>query len=177
VDSKTRIENFIKAGFAGFFLIFITACGGSKSSRIDQKSAIQNSELQNPFFDRVPKIRLPPERGIFTLGEDTIFTKTHYLGDTIEAVYYFTVIKEPLKILQVHPGCQCTAPIYPKDSIRPGQIDSIVLILYSKKVHIGRFSKSAYVLNAIKEVDYYIIGELIVLPEGIKPKKVRYRNR
>lgn len=126
---------------------------------------------------REPVIAQTPDKGIFTLGSDTIFTKTHYLGDTIEAVFYFTVIKEPLKILQVHPGCQCTAPIYPKDSIQPGQIDSIVLMFYSKKVHAGQFLKYAYVLNAVKEVDYFISGKVLDLPAGIKPKRVRYTNK
>jgi len=172
VDNKGRLYPLLKAGFAGFFFIHTIACHSLK--RIDPKKRAYHSKNQ---IIGTPLLKEIPEKGIFTLGSDTIFTKTHYLGDTIEAVFYFTVLKEPLKILQVHPGCQCTAPIYPKDTIQPEQIDSIVLMFYTKKVHAGRFTKYAYVLNAVKEVDYFILGEVLELPKGIRPKRVRYTNR
>jgi len=147
---------------------------------VEQKESGHHSKnltVHSPSSKNNPEIAKTPDKGIFTLGSDTIFTRTHYLGDTIEAVFYFTVIKEPLKILQVHPGCQCTASIYPKDTIQPGQTDSIVLVFYTKKIHAGHFTKYAYVLNAVKEVDYFILGEVLELPTGIKPKKVRYTNK
>ena len=88
------------------------------------------------------------ESGIQTLQGDTIHFGTCNMGDTIEAVFRFRIEgSEKLMIRQVHPGCQCTVPLYPKDSMAPGTIDSIVLALHTRNLHPGPVEKYAIVIN------------------------------
>ena len=116
--------------------------------------------------------------GITTLGRDTIFFDGMRQGDTVEAVFHFmNAGKEKFKIWQVHPGCQCTAPVYPKDSLAAGHIDSIVLVFYSAHTEPGEFDKAAIVLNPFGEVNYHIIGTLLPLGEKRLNRKFRVSNQ
>jgi hypothetical protein len=99
-------------------------------------------------------------------------------GDTVEAVFHFmNAGLEKFKIWQVHPGCQCTAPIYPKDSLMPGHIDSIVLVFYSVHTEPGEFDKAAIVLNPFGEVNYHIMGSLLAKEEKRGNRKYRVSNQ
>jgi hypothetical protein len=102
------------------------------------------------------------ETQIQTLGGDTLFFGTCNPGDTIEAVFVFTVKgTEKLMIRQVHPGCQCTVPQYPKDSMAPGTKDSIVLALHTRNLHAGPVEKFAIVINTGPERMFYLMGEIL----------------
>jgi hypothetical protein len=116
--------------------------------------------------------------GITTLGKDTVFFEGMRKGDTVEAVFHFmNAGLENFRIWQVHPGCQCTAPVYPKDTLRPGHMDSVVLVFYSAHTEPGAFDKAAIVLAPFGEVNYHIIGSLLP-PEGQRPgRKYRVSNR
>lgn len=102
------------------------------------------------------------ETHIQTLGSDTLFFGTCNPGDTIEAVFVFTVIgTEKLMIRQVHPGCQCTVPQYPKDSLVPGTTDSVVLALHTRNLHAGPVEKFAIVINTGPEKIFHLMGEIL----------------
>jgi len=114
--------------------------------------------------------------GITTLGSDTIHCPDIVQGDTIFAVFYIHNFgTQPVKIYQVHPGCQCTTPAF-HDSLFPGQTDSIVLVFYSRKHHEPAFLKGAIVLNNVLERNYYVEGKMKMLPEGTKHKNRSYRH-
>jgi hypothetical protein len=117
--------------------------------------------------------------GLVTLGTDTIQCPEIQKGDTVEAVFYFkNVGKDPVKIYQVHPGCQCTAPIY-HDTVRAGQTDSVILVFYSKNNHEEYFIKDAIVLNSVQERSYYVVGHMVTPKEGEgRPaRKIRLTNK
>ena len=112
------------------------------------------------------------ETRIETLGGDTLNFGTCNPGDTIEAVFRFVVKgTEKLMIRQVHPGCQCTVPQYPKDSMLPGTTDSIVLALHTRNLHAGPVEKFAIVINTGPEKIFYLIGE--ILEKGAAPPRKR----
>lgn len=112
------------------------------------------------------------ETHIQTLGGDTVFFGTCNPGDTIEAVFMFTVKgTEKLMIRQVHPGCQCTVPQYPKDSMAPGTNDSIVLALHTRNLHAGPVEKYAIVINTGPEKTFYLIGK--IMEKGAAPPRKR----
>lgn len=115
--------------------------------------------------------------GITTLGKDTIFFEGMHKGDTVEAVFHFmNAGLEKFKIWQVHPGCQCTAPVFPKDTMVPGHRDSVVLVFYSGHTEAGAFDKAAIVLAPFGEVNYHIIGTLLPLGEKRVNRKYRVSN-
>jgi hypothetical protein len=161
-----------KASFAGFFLLLILSCG---TANVVPESSNEPNRMILPLMPSIDDASRVQD-GIVTLGRDTIFPNIHVIGDTIEAVYYFTVNK-PMIITQVWPGCQCTAPVYPTDTLRAGKIDSIVLVFYTAKVEAGPYTKYGYVLNAIREVDYFIVGDLKPASKGIVTRKYRYTNK
>ena len=163
-----------KASFAGFFLLLIMACGTAKVIP-ESGVAPETNRILTPLMPSIEAASRVQE-GIITLGLDTIFPNEHVIGDTIEAVYYFTVDR-PMTITQVWPGCQCTAPIYPTDTLRKGKIDSIVLVFYTAKVEAGSYTKYGYVLNTIREKDYFIIGYLKPASKGVVTRKYRYTNK
>ena len=102
------------------------------------------------------------ETRIETMGSDTLYFGTCNPGDTIEAVFRFVVKgTEKLMIRQVHPGCQCTVPQYPKDSMLPGTTDSIVLALHTRNLHAGPVEKFAIVINTGPEKIFYLMGEIL----------------
>ncbi len=112
------------------------------------------------------------ETHIQTLGSDTILFGTCNPGDTIEAVFAFTVKgSEKLMIRQVHPGCQCTVPQYPKDSMAAGTTDSIVLALHTRNLHAGPVEKYAIVINTGPEKMFYLMGN--ILGKGTSPPRKR----
>jgi hypothetical protein len=112
------------------------------------------------------------ETRIETLGGDTLNFGTCNPGDTIEAVFAFTIKgTEKLMIRQVHPGCQCTVPMYPKDSMQPGTTDSIVLALHTRNLHAGPVEKFAIVINTGPERVFYLMGE--ILEKGLAPPRKR----
>lgn len=116
--------------------------------------------------------------GLKTLGSDTIHCPDIQQGDTVEAVFYFrNVGKDPVRIYQVHPGCQCTAPIY-HDTVRAGQLDSVILVFYSKNNHEDHFMKGAIVLNNVEEKNFYVTGTMLPYAEGKgrKCRKIRLTN-
>jgi hypothetical protein len=109
---------------------------------------------------------------IQTIHGDTIDFGTCIFGDTVEAVFSFTVQgHEKLLIRQVHPGCQCTVPQYPKDSMQPGTIDSIVLALHTRNLHAGPVEKFVIVINTGPEKMFYLMGE--ILEKGAAPPRKR----
>ncbi|MBM3920016.1 MAG: DUF1573 domain-containing protein [Sphingomonadales bacterium] len=112
------------------------------------------------------------ETRIETMSGDTLNFGTCNLGDTIEAVFAF-VVKGTKKLLirQVHPGCQCTVPMYPKDSMPPGTKDSIVLALHTRNLHAGPVEKFAIVINTGPERIFYLKGE--IMGHGLAPPKRR----
>lgn len=120
-----------------------------------------------------------PVEGITTMGTDTIETMPIVKGDTVEAVFYFANTGTlAFPIWQVHPGCQCTAPQYPHDSIRPGQTDSLIMMFHSKNTDELQFEKYVIVLTPLGEKTYIIRGNMrIASPsEMYKPKKYRITN-
>lgn len=120
----------------------------------------------------VGQIAKAQETYLQTMGSDTIFFGTCNPGDTIEAVFTFKVKgTEKLMIRQVHPGCQCTVPQYPKDSMQPGTIDSIVLALHTRNLHAGPVEKFAIVINTGPERVFYLMGE--ILEKGTAPPRKR----
>lgn len=120
----------------------------------------------------VGQIAKAQETRIETHGGDTIMFGTCNPGDTIEAVFTFKVKgTEKLMIRQVHPGCQCTVPQYPKDSMQPGTIDSIVLALHTRNLHAGPVEKFAIVINTGPERVFYLMGE--ILEKGTAPPRKR----
>ncbi len=96
------------------------------------------------------------------ISGDTLDFGTCNHGDTIEGVFAFTIKgTEKLMIRQVHPGCQCTVPMYPKDSMQPGTTDSIVLALHTRNLHAGPIEKYAIVINTGPERIFYLKGEIL----------------
>lgn len=123
----------------------------------------------------------PPSmpEGITTLGADTIFCPDINQGDTVFAVFYIANYgKSPVKIYQVHPGCQCTTPEF-HDTLFPNQIDSIVLVFYSKNNHEDHFMKGAIVLNNVAEKNYFVTGKMnpVIAGSKIKNKRIRLNNQ
>jgi hypothetical protein len=113
------------------------------------------------------------ESHIKTLQGDTIHFGTCNPGDTIEAVFKFRIEgSERLMIRQVHPGCQCTVPQYPKDSMAPGTIDSIVLALHTRNLHPGQVEKFAIVINTGPEKIFFLFGEILE-NKGAAPRRRR----
>ena len=120
--------------------------------------------------------------GLTTEGNDTIHCPDIVKGDTVEAVYYFkNTATVPFVIWQVHPGCQCTAPQYPKDSIAPGRSDSVTLMFYSRKTEEAHFEKYAIVLTAVGEKTFYLTGRMQIpgKEDAAVPinRKIRITNR
>lgn len=83
-------------------------------------------------------------------GKPVTFDKTtHKFGDLVKgspatASFKITNNKtEPLVIVHVGTSCGCTAPVYPKEPIKPGESGTIKLTYDSKK--LGYFKKSAQV--------------------------------
>lgn len=116
--------------------------------------------------------------GIVTLGSDTIHCPEIMQGDTVVAVFYIrNAGADPIKIYQVHPGCQCTTPEF-HDTLFPGQTDSIVLVFYSKNHHEPHFLKDALVLNNVQEKAYFVEGTMKAKPESgvVRNRKIRLTN-
>jgi hypothetical protein len=109
------------------------------------------------------------QNGLICLGSDTLRYDKVLLGDTVEAVFYISNMSaQKIPIWQVHPGCQCTVPVYP-DSLAPYMKDSVILAFYSAHTPPGDFEKSAIVLNPLGEKYLYLIGKI----EKPKPKDIR----
>ncbi|MBL7811441.1 MAG: DUF1573 domain-containing protein [Bacteroidetes bacterium] len=111
------------------------------------------------------------------LGYDTIQYNYVVLGDTVEAVFYIVnTSAHTIPIWQVHPGCQCTVPVYP-DSLSPFRTDSVVLAFYSAHTPPGYFEKGAIVLNPLGERNLLLTGTITKpQPKGRKPRKYRIYN-
>lgn len=98
---------------------------------------------------------------IKSLNHDTIYFPGLWIGDTLQATYYFqNTSNQKIKVYQVRPGCQCTTPTYTKDSLNPGEKDSLILTFITKNTEEGPFTKFVYFLNSGGEKDFYIIGTL-----------------
>lgn len=107
------------------------------------------------------------EARIETEGGDTLYFGDCLRGDTIEAVFRFTVAGSgKLLIRQVHPGCQCTVPQYPKDSLETGHRDSIVLAFHSRNLHEGSVEKYAIVINTGPERIFWLKGNVVERKPG-----------
>lgn len=120
------------------------------------------------------------ESHIKSLNHDTIYFPGMWIGDTLQATYYFqNTSKEKIKVFQVRPGCQCTTPTYSKDSLNPGEKDSLILTFYSKNTEEGVFTKYVYFLNSGGEKDFYLIGTLYKPDPGHKrrPRFYKVNNR
>lgn len=118
------------------------------------------------------------EPAIAVTGSDTINFGQCLRGDTIEAVFHFRVSGSGrLMIRQVHPGCQCTVPLYPADSMASGHEDSIVLAFHSKNVHAGPVEKYAIVINSGPERIFWLKGTVIEqVPASRRPHRLRLSN-
>ena len=120
------------------------------------------------------------EIGIYTNSADTVKFGTCVKGDTVEAIFYFRIEgKGKLLIRQVHPGCQCTVPLFPSDSMAAGYEDSIVLQLHSRNLHSGPVEKYAIVINTGEERVFWIKGTILDLDSSNnkKNRKLRMVNR
>jgi hypothetical protein len=73
-------------------------------------------------------------------------------GEVPTAVFHFTVCSEyPVLIRQVWPGCGCTVPQFPNDTLFPGK-EYEVKLNYHSYGRPGNFSRSASML-------YYTLGK------------------
>lgn len=126
----------------------------------------------------MPVAAIAQDAGIHTLNRDTIEMGEIIRGDTVQAVFRFQVTGTGrLKIKQVHPGCQCTVPVFPQDSLAAGTIDSIVLEFHSKNVHSGPVEKYAIVINSGPEKVFYLKGLIRdSVPGDRKTKKFTITN-
>lgn len=116
---------------------------------------------------------------IKTLNRDTIQMGDILKGDTVRAVFRFRIEGDGrLKIRQVHPGCQCTVPVYPADSLSAGAEDSVVLEFHSRNVHEGEVEKYAIVINTGTEKIFYLKGNILPLAQGRrKPRLITITNK
>ena len=116
------------------------------------------------------------EAQIHRISSDTVYFGECYKGDTVEAVFKFTVKGAgKLFIRQVYAGCQCTIPQYPKDSLTEGSIDSVCLQFHSKNIHPGAVDKFAIIINSGAERTFRMIGEVKALPANTQIKNRRIR--
>jgi len=116
---------------------------------------------------------------IYRESSDTIYFGECYKGDTIEAVFKFTVKgKGKLIIRQVYAGCQCTIPQFPHDTLEQGSTDSVCLQFHSKNIHPGEVNKYAIVINSGVERTFCMRGLVKALPASgeIKNKKIRLKT-
>ncbi len=110
---------------------------------------------------------------------DTIDFGECYKGDTIEAVFKFTVKgKGKLFIRQVYAGCQCTIPQYPSDTLSAGATDSVCLQFHSRNIHPGPVDKFAIVINSGMERTFRMVGIVKPLPVSgaIANKRIRLKT-
>lgn len=123
--------------------------------------------------------QLSAEANIHRINSDTVFFGECYKGDTIEAVFQFSVKGTgKLVIRQVYAGCQCTIPQYPQDTLAEGATDSVCLQFHSKNIHPGPVDKFAIVINSGPERTFRMIGVVKPLPLNgqIKNRRIRLKT-